>query len=239
MSQLTLIRHGQAAAFSDDPDRLTELGEEQARTLGAHLVAKDVRFDQAVIGGLRRQRQTAELVAEAYRTAGKAFPELSQDDGWNEYEAGGLTAGLAPALEASDPAFAKLAQAARAALGTPEQNRHFQRMFEVLMAAWVDGATAAEGVEPFDAFYGRVIAARDRIMAGPGGRHVAVFTSGGPIGANVVASLQAPAGQTVRVNWRVRNASLTEFTFSSARLSLDSFNALPHLTDHPELLTYR
>lgn len=239
MSQLTLIRHGQAAAFSDDPDRLTELGETQARRLGEYLADKGVEFHDAITGGLRRQRQTAQLVAEAYAAKGRAFPDIAQDDGWNEYDAGAVMGALAPALEAADPAFAKLASAAREALGGPEQNRHFQRMFEVLMAAWVDGSTHAEGVEAFDAFHGRVIAARDRIVAGPGGRHVGVFTSGGPIGANVAASLHAPPAQSMKVNWRVRNASLTEFTFSGSRLSFDGFNGLPHFIDHPQLLTYR
>ena len=35
----------------------------------------------------------------------------------------------------------------------------------------------------------------------------------------------------VHLNWRVKNGSLTEFVFSSSkRLSLDCFNACPHLT---------
>jgi hypothetical protein len=36
----------------------------------------------------------------------------------------------------------------------------------------------------------------------------------------------------------VRNCSLTEFMFSHDRMSLDSFNAIPHLED-PALRTYR
>ena len=97
----------------------------------------------------------------------------------------------------------------------------------------------AGGVQAFDDFHAGVIAARDRVMAGPGGRSVAVFTSGGPIGVNVGASVNAPPGETVRINWRVRNVSITEFTFSRSRISFDSFNGLPHLLDAPELGTYR
>jgi hypothetical protein len=36
----------------------------------------------------------------------------------------------------------------------------------------------------------------------------------------------------------VRNCSLTEFVFSGERISLDSFNAIPHLDD-PALRTFR
>jgi hypothetical protein len=50
--------------------------------------------------------------------------------------------------------------------------------------------------------------------------------------------LNAPERSALEINWRVRNCSLTEFTFSRDRVSLDSFNAIPHLDD-PALQTYR
>jgi len=238
MSQLTLIRHGQAAAFTDDSDRLTELGKRQARAFGDYLVARSARFDQAITGGLKRQLQTAALVADAYREAGQPWPEATGDEGWNEYDAGAITGLLMPALSERDPAFAKLVDDTRSHAGTPEQNRYFQRMFERLMACWVAGEHTADGVETFAAFHARICDARARVLDGPGSRKVAVFTSGGPIGACVQLALDAPVGQTMRVNWRVMNGSLTEFTFSRDRLSLDSFNRLPHLDD-PALQSYR
>jgi broad specificity phosphatase PhoE len=70
------------------------------------------------------------------------------------------------------------------------------------------------------------------------GRRVAAFTSGGPIGVAVQIALNAPDRAGLEVNWRVRNCSLTEFLFSGERLSLDSFNAIPHLED-PALRTFR
>ena len=57
------------------------------------------------------------------------------------------------------------------------------------------------------------------------------FTSGGFIGVAVQIALGAPDPSGLEVNWRVRNSSLTEFLFSRGRLSLDSFNAIPHLDD--------
>jgi len=37
-------------------------------------------------------------------------------------------------------------------------------------------------------------------------------------------SLDAPEKSFLAVNWRVKNASITEFTFSRDRLSLDRFH---------------
>ena len=53
----------------------------------------------------------------------------------------------------------------------------------------------------------------------------------------VQTALGAPARSFLDVNWRVRNCSISEFVFSRDRLSLDSFNTLPHLD--PALHTYR
>jgi hypothetical protein len=43
--------------------------------------------------------------------------------------------------------------------------------------------------------------------------------------------LQAPEAMAIEVNWRIRNCSLTEFLFTHDRISLDAFNATPHLKE--------
>src|SRR3984893_14433603 len=43
MGLITLVRHGQASFLKEDYDKLSELGELQARTLGEYWVARDVR----------------------------------------------------------------------------------------------------------------------------------------------------------------------------------------------------
>jgi len=242
MGQLILIRHGQAAAFTADSDRLTELGERQARALGQYWAARRGRIDEVQVGSLRRQLDTARLVGEAFAAAGIAFPEPSVEPGWNEYDAGGITSRLGHGLAERDPAFAALRADFERHAGAPDRNRYFQRMFEALMARWVSGEAQADGVEPFAAFHARVEAARDAVLeagveAGRS-RNVAVFTSGGPIGVCVQLALQAPPAMAVHLNWRVKNGSLTELLFSRGRLSLDSFNAVPHLDD-PALQSFR
>lgn len=239
MSEMILVRHGQAAAFSEDSDRLTELGEQQARTLGEYWVERGEVFDEALCGSLRRHRQTYAQVQAAYAEAGKPFPEAQQDEGWNEYDAGSILGRLGAALRERDPRFAKLSDEAAEKASGPERNRYFQRAFEVLMDTWVGGQVAVDGVEPFSDFHARVMAARKRVLSQAGSRRVLVFTSGGPIGVNVQATLEAPPAHAMRVNWRVRNASLTEFLFSTGRISFDSFNRVPHLQNDPALLSFR
>ena len=96
----------------------------------------------------------------------------------------------------------------------------------------------ANGAEPWTAFRARVLNGLRRIQEGPSNRSVVLFTSGGPIGVLVQTALGAPDRSFLEVNWRVRNCSITEFVFSSGRLSLDSFNAIPHLSDE-RIRTFR
>ena len=50
VSLLYLVRHGQASFFAEDYDRLSPLGELQARRLGEFFAARGVRFDAAYSG---------------------------------------------------------------------------------------------------------------------------------------------------------------------------------------------
>jgi hypothetical protein len=49
--------------------------------------------------------------------------------------------------------------------------------------------------------------------------------------------MKGPSQSFLEVNWRIRNCSVTEFLFDKVRLTLDSFNTIPHLDD--ALRTYR
>ena len=237
MGRLLLIRHGQAAAFSDDSDRLTELGTRQAQVLGECFVREKLKVDVVVKGSLRRHAQTEAEVANAYAAAGLPWPVAYERPEWNEYDVGAIMSILGDVLKKKDPKFSEQVAEFQAAFEGPERNRFFQRMFESLMSRWVTGDLLAEGVESFAIFHARVIAGLTQVLKG-GGTTVAVFTSGGPIGTCVQHSLKAPGDTAVELNWRVRNGSITEFVFSRGRLSLDSFNSVAHFVD-PTLVSFR
>jgi broad specificity phosphatase PhoE len=239
MGQLTLIRHGQARAFEQDSDRLTEIGEEQARRLAAYWLRRKVVFDEVYCGSLVRQRRTAEIVGECFSTGDNAWPALQSLPALNEYDAHGLLHCLVPALAERDQSFRRLRESFQEHRQSTERNRYFQRMFEAATTCWLKGELEVEGVECWAKFRDRVRAILKQIIAKEGsGRRVAVFTSGGVIGLTVQTALQAPESKALEINWRVRNCSLTEFTFSRDRLAFDTFNSLPHLDD-PALITYR
>jgi broad specificity phosphatase PhoE len=239
MGYLVLIRHGQPRSFEKDSDQLSQLGEEQARTLARYWIRRGARFDEVYSGELVRQRRTAEIVEECFIQSGLEWPRLQTTPELNEYDSIGIINNLIPSLAERDAAFKALAETFERNRDAPERNRHFQKMFEAVTSVWLGGELEVEGVESWRSFQSRVRAAITRIASGEGsGRRVAVFTSGGVIGLTVRNVLNAPERSALEINWRVRNCSMTEFTFSRDRISLDSFNTIPHLDD-PAMITYR
>ena len=233
MSTLTLVRHGQATPFQRETDVLSTVGEEQAAALAHFWTGSGIAFDEVYTGTLVRQQRTEELAGAAMRD----WPPAQSSVAWNEYDAPGVLTCFVPALAARDERFAELVREFEEARGTPEQNRRFQRMFEIAMAQWLEGGIEVEGVEPFHAFRSRVIAALSSVMGSAQSRRVVVFTSGGPIGLLVQHVLKAPDRSFLDVNWRVKNCSITEFIFGGGRISLDSFNSVAHLSER--LWTFR
>jgi broad specificity phosphatase PhoE len=215
MSTLVLVRHGQARFGGDDYDALSDHGHYQCQALQRYWAERGETFDQLYSGSLKRQKDSA-----AY------FGQPSVDERWNEYANDQILAHLAPRLADDDHRFRPLWQAHRA---DPKDPRAFQKMFEPLMLAWVAGNATHAAVETFEQFKQRIRAALQDIVDTPGSRRVAVFTSGGPIGLAVMTVLGAPNTKALELNWRIRNASLTTFLFSPGRISLDAFNATPHL----------
>lgn len=238
MSVLTLVRHGQAAAFQKDSDRLTEVGVLQSRKLAEFWLKNEIRFDEVYTGTLVRQTHTEQIVAGAFREAGVVWPTAVLVPGFDEYDASGVLSLLVPALASKNESFAALVQAFEDVRHTPDRNRMFQRMFEIAMRAWARGEVMPAGVEPWPAFRARVREALQRVMQGSGNRRIVVFTSGGPIGLSLQVAMKAPDGMFLEVNWRIRNCSVTEFVFTTDRFTLDSFNGVPHLEDM-SLWTYR
>jgi broad specificity phosphatase PhoE len=238
MGVMTLVRHGQASLFADNYDELSALGRTRARLLGEFWARRRIDFDEVYCGPRARQRRTAEIVGSACTQGGRTWTEPVVLEELDEYDLGGLFHRLVPNLSRQDSAFAELLERYRRDEAGPDHERSFRKAFEALTMHWATTPEPVEGVEGFPAFRDRVERGLRQVMGKPGsGRRVALFTSGGVIGTSVRLALDAPDRTALEVNWRVRNCSLTEFLFTAGRLTLDSFNALPHLED-PTLWTY-
>lgn len=233
MSELFLIRHGQASFGADDYDKLSELGHEQAGILCDYWHSLGYRFDQICFGTLNRQRSTAECLLERIETGEPLVLSgldefVSHDviDAYREQYAisdGFEVAGKTHTLGVDDP-------------------RWFQRFIGKACERWVNNELDSPQLEPFPLFKGRVCGALQEIMsANAKGRRVVVVTSAGVIAMAVQSVLGMPDQEAVKLNWAVYNTSLTRIPFSGSRKSLSMFNAIPHLErpGYTDKITYR
>lgn len=239
MSELFLVRHGQARLFTEDYDRLSDLGIGQAEALGHAWLEQGIRPDHVWTGTLKRQIGTAQTVGAIFSSKGEDWPESQVSEQLNEYPAEAILGSLGRHLRETDTRIAALADAFENAGDHPDRYRYFHRLLEAVTAHWVAGDYDCDGVPlSWAQWSGSVRDALRRIMKATGsGQSVAVFTSGGPIGVSTQTVLDAPDIKAAELNWRIHNGSVTRFTFSGERISLDRFNDVAHLSAAE--LTYR
>lgn len=231
MSELILVRHGQASLFTDDYDRLSELGVGQSRALGSAWLEEELSPDIAWSGTLKRQIDTAAAVGDVFAKAGRSWPDVQRHDGLNEYPGEEIVTTLGRNLRGTDPAIAALADAYESSNVYADRYRHLHRLLEAVIARWVEGDYEASQVPVTWRDWSEAVrgALSDIMVAAGSGRRVAVFTSGGPIAVSVQTVLSAPDIKAAELNWRINNCSVTRYTWSGERISLDRFNDIAHL----------
>lgn len=239
MGRLTLVRHGQAAFLTDDYDRLSPLGKRQLRYLGDYWVGTNVKIDRFATGTLKRHRQSAEALVEAFRAAGKPLPEIVEIAGLDEFPWDAMIHHAAHELTAELPELRALHGAFLGASVPRDKHRTFQRFMESVTLMWAQDAFQTPSVESFSDFDARVRTALDALTTGvTTGTHVVAVTSGGPAAIAVRRALSLPPEKTLELIWTLRNGALVEFLFRPDRFNLSMFNATPHLGT-PDLWTYR
>jgi broad specificity phosphatase PhoE len=221
LSVLLLVRHGQASWGEADYDRLSALGEEQSRVLGAALSVRGVRPDLVVRGTMRRHRQTTDAAVDG----GGWAAEVVEDAGWDEFDHQQM-------LELHPSGVGEGEELTKAA---------FQRWFEEATQRWTSGEFPDEYDESFADFGARVDAALHRTVdrLAPS-RTAVVVTSGGPVSWVAATLLGAGAEVWARLNPVTVNSSVTKVVVGRRGATLVSFNDHSHLEGMDgRLLTYR
>ncbi len=234
MSLLVFIRHGQASVHAADYDLLSPLGEEQGRALGEHWADAGARFDQVLVGPLRRQRQTEAAVASVYRRRGLEWPDPAPMAELDEHHGPAVIEHHSAAL------FREIgvSEAGQEAGGEAGSLRRYLKIYRLGTRRWIhDDLETPPGHEPWADFRARVASGVGRLAGGGNGQRIAAFTSGGATAAAVGAALDLDDETVLELSWRVRNGSLTELLFSGGRLALHTFNTTPHLREE-RLVTY-
>ncbi len=210
MTEITLIRHGQANNTATDEegyDSLSDLGRQQIRWLGEHMRANGEGFQRIYAGSLNRHQQSA---AEW----GAATSEVETDPRLNELRY----------FELSEQMHEQFG------LPAPTSPEGFLDHLALTFAAWQEGKIEGAS-ESFHEFQSRVSDALHEIVAR--GEKAIVFTSGGLIGMATRVAMGLELGPFTRAILPIMNSSVHRFAPHPAGLLMTQFNAVPHL-EHPD-----
>lgn len=228
-----LVRHAQAGT-RESYDSLSELGKQQSRLLGEHLLSQEIRFQAAYAGTLVRQQETLEQVRQAYIHAGVSFPAVCADPGWNEFDLGRVYREIAPQLSAEDPQFHReyedMLEQIRISHGAHAAGIHrkWQPCDTKIVNAWICGRYRYGG-ETWDQFQQRVEACRLKMRPGQRDENILVVTSAMPIAIWTGLSLEISDQRLMRLAGVLYNASCTIMRLREAQLRLFTFNSASHL----------
>lgn len=242
MGAIHLIRHGQASFGKANYDKLSALGITQSSHAGKHFARVGIHFHRVAAGEMLRHQETMEHCLQAMQsqnahaeghTAHAAAPIITS--AFNEFDHEEVVARYRPEFADKAALASYLAQQTRPAAA-------FQTIFDQAMRRWLSGEYDQEYKESWQQF-------RDRCLTGfhallehcAAGKHVAVFTSGGPISVITQQLLGVPDEHVLKLNYAMINASITKVFYNGERVSLSSFNSYGHLESaiEPTLVTYR
>jgi broad specificity phosphatase PhoE len=232
VSAVYLIRHAQAGP-RNQYDRLSDLGRDQARCLGAYLASRPVAFHAVYSGGLDRQRRTAEAVATAYAEAGVPFPEIQIDPRWDEFDLGEVYRALAGPLSHDDAEFAREYSEMMRLIDdeTHALHRNHNYCDIAIIRAWVAQRYPYPG-ESWQAFRSRVTEPLETLARHESGQKVAVFTSATPISLCVGRALGLDDQNIWRIAGVAYNTGITTLRVSSEESRVFTFNGVPHLDEN-------
>ncbi len=218
MTEIYIVRHGQAAFGSDDYDRLTDVGWQQSQLLGRYFRSSGRQFATVFSGTMRRHRETLASVADAFAE----LPEPTVLPGLNEYD-----------FHALVDSFLLL----RRQQIDLTDSRAFYRTLREALLAWNRGELL-DVAESWVAFERGVTDTLVSLAAAPG--PVLVITSGGAASALLREVLGVDVVTMVNLNLQAMNTGVSRYFTKDGRFSLNSFNAVPHLEapENRHLISY-
>ncbi|MBE7439681.1 MAG: histidine phosphatase family protein [Spirochaetales bacterium] len=232
MSQIFLVRHGQANAGGDDYDLLSPLGKKQAMQLGTWAAQNQLEIRTVVTGGLRRQKESAQFFLEGLGSGSGPHPAIREDRGWDEFSPE-IWKAIATELAQRDAAFAR-------DLVRFQKERHragmrratlFYRLTALILQSWQEGlipVADGQALESYAAFEARVAEARLQAFGRVGGIQF-VFSSGTPIALCLHHFLAQKTNALGWLYW-LWNTSVSQFQRLQGGYQVVAVNTLPHLT---------
>src|ERR1041384_3964402 len=245
MSTIYFIRHAQAGS-RDNYDLLSDLLWWHAKKLGEHFAEQGITLRAVYAGGMRRQRETAELACEAIVRAGLFAPDVVVDERWNEFSLISVYRRLAKLMMKEDAAFARDIREMQEAIARDPhttggavveaiaRDPHTTggavgRCDQAVIRAWMENRYPDHEDESWSSFRTRITTCSKALEANNSDAAIAIFTSATPIAIVASAALGLTDDKLLSILGVIYNTSISAFRERNGELRLFTFNATPHL----------
>lgn len=220
MTEIFLVRHGQATFGTDNYDRLSDKGRQQASLLGRYLSNRGIEFDGVMLGTLRRHRETLEAIGSPFS---ESIPVTETTD-LDEYNLRNIVKSWRDQTDCSDRGSRSIEE--------------FYRVAGSALRAWSNDRLP-RAPDNWAVFRQRVRAVLEE-LAGSSAHRMLVVTSGGPISVFLQQTLKLTADVMVDLNLELANTGVTRLVVKKQARRLISFNSVAHLenSNQESLVTY-
>lgn len=223
MTDIYLVRHGQASFGAANYDKLSDLGVQQSQWLGHYFEQRDITFDSVYMGDMVRHRETAEGIAKGM----SALPQANINSELNEFN-----------FQAVATAF--LTRYPDQKVPDGASRPEYYRLLKKAMLAWaaneLDHHLLDESWAGFEDRVATMLSALQNTQA----KRVLVVSSGGAIAMMLKHILGYDASTVINMNLQIRNASFSQCFANTRGVHLNNFNSVPHLdvVDRLHAVTY-
>ncbi len=199
---------------------MSKKGVKQSIALGKKLLKNNIYFDQTIIGPLNRHQQTFDGINQGY--GGDLSDPLIIEE-FAENQLMEIAQHFIPKMLNTDKNIKEIFNA----VPFWKRKRKFLEHFNIIAKKWIHNELdlSEKGFESYDAFRERVRAAKSKVFSLMNeNTNTMVVSSGGAITGVYAECHPLTVDEIMKLNFKIKNASITLFKKENDAFTLDTFN---------------
>ena len=199
---------------------MSKKGVNNSIALGKKLLKNNISFDKTIIGQLKRHQQTFDGINQGY--GGDLSNPLILDE-FAENQLMEIAQHFIPQMLNTDKNIKEIFNA----VPFWKRKRKFLEYFNIIAKKWIHNELdlSEKGFESYDEFRERVRLAKSKVFSLMNeNRNTMVVSSGGAITGVYAECHPLTVDEIMKLNFKIKNASITLFKKENDTFTLDTFN---------------
>ena len=220
ISDLYLVRHGQASFGEKNYDNLSEKGVRQSISLGKKLKKRNLVFDNIVVGPMKRHIQTFNGINIGY---GDSLSEPLIIEDFAENQLMEIAQYFIPKMLKTNKNIKEL----MSEIPLWKRKKTFLKYFNIIAQQWINDELdlSKKNFESYKSFKKRVKNAKDKVSdIMKESSKTMVVSSGGTITGIYAECHSLSAEEIMHLNFKIKNASISLFKKENDTFTLKTFN---------------